>query len=269
MALYENQFSEEHDFVGTVEPSKTLVIASTGRSGSHMLGHALHQTGKFGFPLEYANPANLEKWRSLLGVSDVADVMTQLKRRRTSSNGVFGIKVHYPHIEQFNGFANLLDTFPEPYFVFLSRKDLLKQAVSLSIARQTGVWISGQESNGVEPKYDFHQIDGCLKETIRHNASWKYKLSISGAKYMELDFDKVRMDLKHAIHQIAQFMEVELKESDIPVEQVTRKQGNNLNKEWESRFLRECDLEQILYCDSDHLQKDSLIKAALKRYIKK
>ena len=48
MHLYQDQFSETHDLPVINKPSKVLIIASTGRSGSHMLGHALHQTNCFG-----------------------------------------------------------------------------------------------------------------------------------------------------------------------------------------------------------------------------
>ena len=41
MSLYEDQFLEKNDLNRVEKPSKTLIIASTGRSGSHMLGHAL------------------------------------------------------------------------------------------------------------------------------------------------------------------------------------------------------------------------------------
>ncbi len=49
--LYEQQFSLQNNFEKGVDIRKTLVIASTPRCGSHFLGHALHQTGQFGFPL--------------------------------------------------------------------------------------------------------------------------------------------------------------------------------------------------------------------------
>ena len=63
MHLYKEQFLEEHDYPRVSKPTKVLIIASTERCGSHMLGHALHNTHAFGFPLEYANPANLKKWK--------------------------------------------------------------------------------------------------------------------------------------------------------------------------------------------------------------
>lgn len=239
MNLYEDQFSEEHDFPKVDTATKTLIIASTGRCGSHMLGHALHQTKSFGFPLEYANSANLAEWKRRLGIEDFQTVMNEIQRRRTSPNGVFGIKIHYPHIKQFGGFDNLIKMCPNAYFILLSRQDVLKQAVSLSIADQTGVWIAGQKPTNENPQYNYHEIDHWLKETILNNSSWRYMLAANGCNYIEMNFDQVKSNLVQSLERIADFVGVDVTSKDIPQEQVTKKQSNDLNKEWTQRFIAE------------------------------
>jgi len=238
MHLYEDQFSEAHDFPET-KPLKVLVIASTGRCGSHMLGHALHKTGCFGFPLEYTNKANLAEWKRRLKKDDFHDAMEEIQRRRTSPNGVFGIKIHYPHIKQFGGFDGLMKAFPNAYYVLLSRKNVLRQAVSLSIAGQSGVWISGQKPTGRKPVYDFDDIDRCLRETIINNASWRYVLAAGGCHYIEMDFDHVRNDISGAVKDIADFMGVEITQGRVPEEQVTKNQSESINEEWARKFIYE------------------------------
>jgi trehalose 2-sulfotransferase len=251
MHLYENQFSEVHDFPHVEVPSKVLVIASTARCGSHMLGHALHQTGKFGFPLEYANPVNLGEWRKRLEIDDFQQVMTEIQRRRTSPNGVFGIKIHYPHLQQFGGFENLCRFFPDAHYVILSRKDVLSQAVSHSIASQTGVWIAGQEPVNDDPKYDFDHIDRCLRQALINTASWRYTLAASGCNCIEMDFDQVRRDPAASIQEIARFIDIQIDAVDIPQEQVTTKQGSNRNAEWANRFISEFNKSRELVDDAE------------------
>lgn len=246
MHLYEDQFSEKHDFDANEKPSKVLIIASTGRCGSHMLGHALHSTGRFGFPLEYANPANIEEWKKRLGVDSLSEVITRLQSRRTSSNGVFAIKIHYPHIKQFGGFENLIKQFPNAHYVLLSREDVLNQAVSLSVASQTGVWISGQQPTSDSAVYDYNHINSCLRETILNNASWRYKLAASGCNYIEMSFQDVQKDLSSSIKRVANFMNVEIADSEIPSQQVTKKQSNQRNRDWAERFAREFKLSNEL-----------------------
>lgn len=156
--LYAKQFSESLDFPEVEGPTKIIVIASTPRCGSHMLGHAMWQTSQFGFPLEYLNPRNLSVWRKRFCSRNVADTLSAIERKRTSPNGVFGIKIHYSQLRQLGGFAGLAEYFPHACYVLLSRADVLMQAVSYSVALQTGVWIAGQKPiNGQPLRYDFGQ----------------------------------------------------------------------------------------------------------------
>lgn len=240
MPLYKDQFSESHDFPRREGPDKTLVIASTPRCGSHMLGHTLHQTGYFGFPLEYANPENLKEWKRRIETESTECVIRELTQRRTSPNGVFGIKLHYTHINVLGGFDRVQALFPDAYYVLLSRKGILKQAVSLAIARQTGVWIAGQEpKNDNPPQYRFEQIERCLREVILDNASWRYTLAANGCHYIEMDFDSVRKNLGASVQTIADFMGVQLDGSQTQEEHVTSRQGSSLNDEWVAQFVRD------------------------------
>lgn len=246
MLLYENQFSEEHDLPLVDVAQRTLVIASTGRCGSHMLGHALHETGAFGFPLEYLNPANLAEWKRRLGTSSAEETLRQIQRRRTSPNGVFGIKVHYSHLKIVGGFSRLNALLPNARYVNLTRTNLLAQAVSLSIASQTGVWIAGQQPINNTPIYRYSDIDHNMRRIALDNASWRYTLAAHGCKKLDLTFELARTDIAAAIRDIAAFAEVSVDTARIPMEQATKKQANDLNGEWIRRFLEEYKESELL-----------------------
>lgn len=268
MHLYEDQFSESHDFPRVEAPSKVLIIASTGRCGSHMLGHALHKTNRFGFPLEYTNPVNLAEWKRRLRIDDLQELMAEIQRRRTSPNGVFGIKIHYPHIKQFGCFDNLVKCFPNAYYILLSRKDVLRQAVSYSIASQTGVWISGQKPVNDNPQYDFSHIDKCLRETILNDSSWRYSLAASGCNYIQMDFDHVRQNIVESINTIASFIGIEIDASEIPGEPVTKQQSNSLNVYWAKRFISDFNKssELLSHAEPSSLKRiESKVNSLLKK----
>ena len=253
--LYEDQFSESHDFPRVDKPSKILIIASTSRCGSHMLGHALHKTNSFGFPLEYANPVNLPEWQKRLGIENFHGLLTEIQQRRTSPNGVFGIKIHYDQIKQFGGFHHLMKCLPNAYYILLSRKDVLRQAVSFSIAHQTGVWISGQKPVNDNPKYSFKQINKCLRQTILDNSSWRYILAACGCNYIEMNFDYIRSNLAQSIEEIANFMDVKVNPEKIPKEQVTKKQSNEINTDWAMKFLFDFSGSDELLINNEPISK--------------
>ncbi|MCU7556109.1 Stf0 family sulfotransferase [Alteromonas sp. ASW11-19] len=244
--LYEDQFDSRHDYTHDTPADKTLVIASTVRSGSHMLGHALHATGAFGFPLEYAHPKNLAEWQKRFGVTNSEAAFEQLLKTRTSENGVFGIKIHYRHLNTLGGLKGLLSRFPDPHFVLLTRDDLVAQAVSLSIARQTGNWISGQADNNKPVTYSYNDIADSMRRVILDNASWQYLLAANGVKSLAMQFSEVQSNTRHAITRIADFMNVEIDPQTVPTTPVTQAQKNSVNQTWIERFIEESQPDEEL-----------------------
>lgn len=268
MTLYKNQFNEDQDFERGTVPTKYLIIASTARSGSHMLGHALFNTGCFGNPLEYVNPKNLVEWKKITNTKTLPEVIEKLKQKRTSKNGVFSIKLHYSHLQQFESFENLQKYFPEARFILLSRKSILKQAVSFSLASQSGDWISGQTTRKISPTYNPRLINKILKRTLLENASWRYKLTSTGANFIELNFEDICVDLPGSIRSIAQFMGVDLNDQDIPTNATTRKQSSELNKEWEEKFIAENRADEELCSDLTKMYESTnkIIRTIKKTY---
>lgn len=236
--LYEEQFSEEFDYPPFSGEPRFLVIASTGRSGSHMLGHLLHQTGAFGFPLEYFNPHNLNEWERRLGVVGARAVLDGLVRRRTSPNGVFGIKLMYHHIENWGGPAILKRFFPGAVYILLRRRDVVAQAVSYARAAQTGVWIGPQKQMGTET-YDFGQIDNCLRRIVKDTAAWEYCLKAGGSDPLEMTYEDIVADHRGAITSIASRLDIAAATIRMPDTPVTAVLRNATNAAWISRFRAE------------------------------
>ena len=246
--LYKKQFLTEHNFKKSSAKLKILIIASTGRSGSHMLGHTLHSTGKFGFPLEYFQKNNLNKWKEIINKNNIKDIICSLQDIRTSENGVFSIKIHYSQVKEIGGFTNLQELLPNAYFVFIKRRNILKQAVSMSIARQTGIWISEQLGNGRKPKYDYCSINMELKELLKDNSNWIYHLESSNSNYISLDFEDVRDNLDDSVIKISNFMNIELKDEEIPIIPLTKKQTNSVNDDFLSKYLSDYNNKHSYKC---------------------
>lgn len=240
MALYMDQFSAAFDFPGAARTTKSLIIASTPRSGSHYLGHALHHTGFFGAPFEYANLKNLQEWQSRTEAKDLPSVMHALMARRTSATGVFSIKVHWSHVAAFGGFEKMLSFFPDPRVFQIRRRDMLGQAISTAIAQQTGVYISGQKGNGREPIYDFMQVYRCLRVLLEHNACWQEALATCPVAWDAMDFEDVR-ELDKAVRRVSDLMDIHQIEDGPRAVERTRRQSTPINEEWRSRFLADME----------------------------
>jgi LPS sulfotransferase NodH len=188
---------------------------------------------------------NLAEWKRRLGTAGLDDTIERLKRTRTTKNGVFSLKIHYPHLKRLGGMKGLLQTFPDAYFVRISRFDLLGQAISLAAAKQTGIWIQGQEGSDRTAAYDPGMIDSCLREIILDNASWDYILSKSGCRVLHLKYEDVAQNTAEAIDRVAKFLGVtpERFASEPPtVKQI----GGEYAQEWRRRYLAEASAAGLM-----------------------
>ncbi|MBT8425831.1 MAG: hypothetical protein KJO67_12715 [Silicimonas sp.] len=261
MNLFQPQFDAALDRPRT-EVRKVVLVASTPRSGSHMLGHAMAASGVLGVPYEYLNPANLDEWRRRLGVTGTDDLLRALFRRRTTPNGVFGLKAHYDHAQAFGGAAALIAALPGAVIVHIRRGDVLRQAISYAIARQTGVWIAGQDAVSDDIRFDAALINRCLNDIVVQNARWDTAFREAGITPLPLFYEDVRDDIAGAVARVARHAGVECQPQDIAVDAQTRRQSKTSRTDaWVERYA------EALQGDASPLNRlrDRLAKSLARR----
>jgi LPS sulfotransferase NodH len=174
-------------------PRRTYVVCSTPRSGSGLLCRALAGSGALGTPLEYLNSIHRgilsERWGC---GADLRSYVAALHARRTSIEGLFGVKVHWEQLvatraEAGSGVADpamfevrdalVDDLFPNPLFVRILRMDVDAQAVSLWRALQSNVW-SLDVNDATNPEdvhipYSFDGIDQCRRSIEVGEVCWE------------------------------------------------------------------------------------------------
>ena len=114
-----------------------------------------------GAPLEYFTTYQLKNFAERWGYFNehtqgfelsITRYIDKLKRYRTTSNGVFGLKAHYSQFFAFihhyatdntaiEAFTSIIE---QAKFIYLYRQDRLRQAISYLKALQTGQWSSEQ-----------------------------------------------------------------------------------------------------------------------------
>src|SRR5262245_18114068 len=99
MATLKNilEMSPERDFATKTEIRMRYCILSSPRAGATLLGRMLYKTGQAGDPLEYFNLRLLQLAREQLRNASLSslDFLRLMEARRTSSNGVFGMKLQF------------------------------------------------------------------------------------------------------------------------------------------------------------------------------
>jgi trehalose 2-sulfotransferase len=84
-------------------PSRGYLLCCIERTGSSLITGGLRATGVAGRPREYFNPAlqNKSAMREVLGELSMVSGFSRILSAATSSNGVFGSKLHFGHLQHF------------------------------------------------------------------------------------------------------------------------------------------------------------------------
>lgn len=161
---------------------KSYIVAASYRSGSTHLCRLLWQTGRLGAPTEVLNPTRQFYFlMTRLRASSPADYIAKLVARRTSINGIFGLKAHFRHFQLFlSDYPRLLEALSPVTYIHIYRQDKIAQAVSAAKAWQTDQWASPSKGRapirasskrsdcGVAMMQSLDKINTCL----RTRASW-------------------------------------------------------------------------------------------------
>ena len=161
-------------------------LCTTPRSGSSALGDALERTGVAGRPTEYFNRRFQPELFERFGVK-TQGAFLEAVTRQTATNGVFGVKVMLdgdtePFFEGLRDVhGSLADAelvraaFPDLRFVWLTRRDKVRQALSFVRAQQTGVWArySG-EAKPETPRleFDYTALNHSVHDLTLREARW-------------------------------------------------------------------------------------------------
>ncbi|MXP47944.1 hypothetical protein GRI43_11165 [Altererythrobacter luteolus] len=240
MSAFHEQFSPSSDLANPVPIKRAVIIASTQRSGSSLLGHTLRDTGGFGVPLEYFNVQNLDYWRQRFSFSSINELLDHIERVRTSSNGIFAIKSHYFQLRNFGSISDLRLRYEDCRFIRIVRRDMLAQAISRTVAQQTGVWIAGQARSG-EPHYDFKQIVDNLQTLSRQHEQWSLALAATGTPFLEVAHEDLIADPTAQVLRISEFCSVDPQSILMPSTPPIEAQENPRKSEWTERFVDEFD----------------------------
>lgn len=195
------------------EPDIVYMLASIPRTGSTWLSHALWQTGCLGAPLEYLN---FERSGPYYFASHSADAQARLWRsllhRRTSPNGVFGVKI-FPVQLQMLGRDNpaLLQAVRPSRIVYLTRRDRLAHIVSLARASLSGVWRKEQESAlAAPPSYSHEAMEAAERGIDVQAAGWERMFSERRIEPLRLAYEDVIAGPDEAARQVADYLGVAL-----------------------------------------------------------
>jgi trehalose 2-sulfotransferase len=212
-------------------------ICTQPRSGSNMLCQYLSSTDQLGYPLEYFNGPG----RRALGLPDFPDApelqIDAILRMGATPNGVYAVKLFASHFAAFSRRVRWTDQLPNLNFVYLSRDDLLGQAVSWARALQTAQYRSTQPAKRVAV-YDSGLIRSQLMTIVRERAQWEAFFARTGIKPLRIIYERFLEDRSSHVDLVADLVDVENPVVDQgKIDLVIQRDA--VTEEWAQRFRAE------------------------------
>ena len=212
-------------------------ICTQPRSGSNLLCQVLSSTDQLGTPLEYFNGPG----RRALGLPDYPDApklqIEAVLRLGATPNGVYAVKLFASQFAAFSRRLRWMDLLPNLHFVYLSRDDLLGQAVSWARALQTEQYRSAQPAKRVAV-YDAGLIRSQLMTIARERAQWEAFFARTGIAPLRIVYERFLEDQSNYVDLVANLMDVEnplvdQRSVDVAI------QRDAVTEEWKQRFRAE------------------------------
>lgn len=229
-----NPVSFDADLAGNV-PKRGYVICYTPRSGSTLLAATLSRLTKdryacLGYPSEIFNPGHMEGRAAHYGCRTLDDYARWSLWEATDASGLFAVKGDLFQLLPFLFTPVFQSLLPNIRFVYLTREDVLLQAISLVIAHHTGRWTSENTEYG-DYAGDVEEIAANVAMLTDMMAGWEKVFAFSGIRPLRLTYGDVESDLSGCVHKVARNAGVLMPSNEINVSVGLRKTRNQKNDE--------------------------------------
>ncbi len=250
-------------------PKSCFFICHTPRSGSTLLCDALSSTGIAGYAEEYfpersrdgevfvATGAALKDprtWRSDWTSTPFEQCLDRVLTNGTTPNGVFASKVKWPNMRYFGEMLGALrdqgsfslhehlgGLFPHLRYVWITRRNKVRQAVSLVKARQSAQWkaMSAQPERSDTADYNFHVIDVALGRIMHEECAWEEYFTHAGVTPFTVVYEDLVRNCASTVRRLVDDLEIGLpKEYVFPLPRL-HKQADAVSEEWVERYHRD------------------------------
>lgn len=173
----------------------------------------------------------------------------------TTENGIFAAKLMWNYFNDFlelmrgiprfagMGDGSLLSgAFPALQYVFVSRNDKVRQAVSLWRALQTSVW-RHQEGDPTAPErrpvYSFDAIDHLLNQLRRNEDAWRGFFFRTGQRPLQLFYEDIAGDLWTSVRRVLDEVRIEAPAGLGADREPLSRQSDELSESWVQNYLED------------------------------
>lgn len=177
------------------------VICILPRCGSTFLAYLLKENRYYGMPHEWFNKETFDDIikEGLAGSLD--EYLSFLWKTYSSETGIFGMQVSYPQLTFLQEVAPIENVLGENIrWFYLVRENIVAQAVSLYIAKQSGYFHSFMEKPaGMDVAYDPQPIKDDIDMLIDQEAAFETLFSARSNCPVRLSYESMLKDTRSTV----------------------------------------------------------------------
>lgn len=202
------------DFKHPAPELKSILLCMTPRSGSTYLGSALemNKVARFREHFRVAG-GTLQKAVKESGAKSFEDyVLARIATLRVKD--VFGAKTDWLQFAPLYYFGAYERYFRNAHYIYLTREDVLAQAISRYIATETGYFHSVnkhlENTKSVEVEFDFDKLWRHAEHLIEMQSAWERFFATEGISPLRLTYEELEADPADVLRRISDFVGVAL-----------------------------------------------------------
>ena len=217
------------------------IICSVPRSGSYLLGDYLRKLG-LGNPDEFLNPDiyNAKQRKN----EKLKYFFNRIFEKGCENNGC-GIKTHLRHMEWFLDGINkknkknikkedFFKALPELKYIFIDRKNRLRQAISYLKGLQAKAW----KKQDVDPSqkfiFKFREIKRFIRELEKESLDWKEFFKKNNIRPFVIYYEDLVKNKKKVIFSLLRYLNSDVK--NVKIRTDMQKQADFQTEIWVLRY---------------------------------
>jgi trehalose 2-sulfotransferase len=219
------------------QPRVSYMVCSVPRSGSSLLCELLAGTGVAGAPAEFFHPDKMAALREGWQTPDLDTYVRELLARKTSPNGVFGVKAHWGQYDPLFAEKDPRTIFPDAHIVFITRRDRLRQSISWVRALQTRKWADQDRPRVERPAvFDADHITRKLGRIEREEKLWESLFARHGITPHRVLYEDLVETQEATVRAVLEWLGVAVPAAlELPAPRLGR-QADELSDEWAQRY---------------------------------
>src|SRR3954453_9679537 len=188
-------------------------------------------------------------YSSLDGIGDYAQHLERSFRLGTTPNGVFGAKLMWGRLDDLARFAGTLPAFrglavdeplpavfPRPRYVWVTRRDKVRQAVSLWKAIQTEAWRGAGPGPAAEPVSHEAALEPLVKILADHDTHWESFFSRAGIEPLVITYeDDLSAGPEQAVRRVLRHLDLSVPPG-WPAPRHMQRQADERSERWVAQY---------------------------------